>query len=152
MRRDSTYQKNLNRVILFVFLIAYESLTSIYTYLTPFFGVVFCYLVFNLQKEQMRFSVILAFLYMVFFEVDKGFYPFSFFLFFSIYYKLIIDRIEKILINDNSTVAFFVVSSYLGYYLFNFFIAYLLNHEAPSFGIEYFVYIVVDIMIAIIIF
>lgn len=152
MRRSISYKENINRSILFIILVAYESLTSIYTYMTPLFGVVFCYLVFNIQNEEKRFPVALAFMYMVFFEADKGFYLFSIFLFFLIYYFFVANKLEKI-ISDKKYILFLLVAgSYIGYYLFNFFIAYLLNQEAPFFGIEYILYIVVDFLIAMVVF
>jgi len=152
MRRDSSYQANLKRVLLFAALLVYESITSIYTYLTPLYGFFFVYLIFNIEKKQKILIVTLLFLYMIFFEADKGFFLFSSIIFFAFFYLIAVENIIKLFHCKKCILTIFVVSGYIGIYLFNVFLSIIFETELPQFGIEYLIYMIIDSLIAFMVF
>jgi len=152
MQRNSLYKTNLKYLFIFLLLIVYESLTSIYIYFTPLYGVAFYFIIKHIHSKEYLFRVILAFLYIFVVEIDKGFIPLSFLLFFAIYYFFIIDKIERFFNEKNYKIFFHILNAYIGYYLLNLILAYLFDFELPSFDIKYFLYIITDFLIVAVLF
>ena len=152
MQRNSIYKTNLKYFFIFLLLIVYESLTSIYLYFSPLYGVAFYFIVKHIYSKEYLFRVVLAFLYIFVVEIDKGFIPLSFLLFFAIYYFFIIDKIERFFNEKNYKIFFHILNAYIGYYLVNLILAYLFDFELPSFDIKYFLYIVTDFLIVAVLF
>ncbi len=149
MQRNSLYKTNLKYFIIFLLLVIYESLSSIYLYLTPLYGVAFYFILKNIHKKDYFFPNFLAFLYISIFEVDKGFIPFSFIIFFIIYYFFILDKVEHFFTKNSYKVFFHISNAYIGYYLINLTLDYLFNYRIPSLDFKYLLYIVTDTLIAI---
>lgn len=151
MRRNSL---NLRGVItpLFIFFIAiiYQSLSSIYIFLTPLLGLCFYYLYINFDNYEKSFEKFLVVLYLLYFEIDKGFFLGSSIIFFLLLYKLILKPLNSILICQKCLIVSFVAFSYLGYYLLNVVISFIFNLELPSFGLLYFIYIFSDILLVLV--
>jgi len=152
MQRNSFYKTNIKYLLFFVFCIFYESLSSIYIYLTPLFGVMFYYLLTNIKNQEKYFQIFLVFLYILIFEVDKGFIPFSFLLFFLFYYFFIFERIEHFFNKKISKIFFHIINAYIGYYLTNFFLDYLFGYAILNINFFYLLYIFVDTLIAVVLF
>ncbi len=148
MQRDSFYKTNLKYFFIFLLLVVYGSLSSIYPYFSPLYGVAFYFILKHIYSQKYLFRVILAFLYIFIIEIDKGFIPLSFLLFFAIYYFFIVDKIERFFNEENYKIFFHILNTYIGYYLTNIVIGYLFNFELPSFDIKYFLYIITDFTIA----
>ncbi len=151
MQRNSFYKTNIKYISIFLLLVIYESLTSIYLFLTPLFGVVFYYMLKHIYDEKYLFRVVLAFLYILIFEIDKGFIPLSFILFFAIYYYFVQYKIEKFFTNEIYTKFFHIFNAYIGYYMLNLILAYLFNYELPIINIKYILYIFVDFLISVVV-
>ena len=151
MQRDSIYKKNLKYFIIFILLIIYESISSIYLFFTPLFGVSFYFILTNINKKDYIFPVILAFIYIFIFEIDKGFIPFSFIIFFIIYYFFIFHKINNFFSEKNYRIFFHIINAYIGYYFVNLILDYLFNFAVPSLNFIYLLYIVSDILIAVLI-
>jgi len=147
MQRDSIYKNYIKYLIIFFILVVYESITSIYPYLSPLFGVAFFYILDNLYNKDRFFAVILSFVYILIFEVDKGFIPLSSMIFFLIYYFFIYDAIEHIFSEKNVKKFFHVFTIYIGYYILNVILEYLFNYHISGFSLKYFLYIVTDFLI-----
>ncbi len=150
MQRNSLHKTNLTYFIIFLLLVVYESISSIYLYLTPLFGVAFYFLLINIYKKDHFFPNFLTILYIFIFEVDKGFIPFSFIIFFIIYYFFILDKIEHFFSKKSYKIFFHIFNIYIGYYIINLILSYLFNCEIPSFDFKYLLYIVTDTLIVII--
>ncbi len=144
--------KNFKYFFIFLLLIIYESLTSIYLYFSPLFGVAFYFIIKHIYDKEYIFRLLLAFLYIFVIEIDKGFIPLSFLLFFTIYYYFIMDKIKRFFNEKNYKIFFHILNAYIGYYLVNLILAYLFDFELPSFDIKYFFYIVTDFLIAVVLF
>lgn len=157
MRRNST---NKNDIIPFswaVFLIIYQMATPLYTFLSPLIGFMLCYLIF-LKDEQEKthegdsFKTYLAFAYLVYIDLNKGFYLFSGVIFFSLFYRIFAEWLQTSFKCKNCIIITYVASGYVGVYGINNLIAYTLNESFFSFGWEYGLYIVFDSIIAMLVF
>ena len=152
MQRDSFYKTYLKYLLLFIGLVFYESITSIYLYLSPLFGVVFFYLLQNIYKKESIPKVVLGFIYIFIYEIDKGFIPLSFFIFFGFYYHFIYDKIEYFFNEKIYKIAVHITGGYIGYYVINVMISYLYNYDIPAINFEYLIYIITDILVLVALF
>jgi len=142
----------LSLILFSLFLVFFQILSSLYTFLPLFVGVVFSYLVINFEKEKKRIYIYLGFAYLSMYDLDKGFYLFSSLLFFMIFYYLFVERIRNFFTCSNCIVAVYVSVAYLGHFFLNTFIAYILNQDRPLFSQAYFYYIFVDFILVAILF
>lgn len=149
MRRNSTYQDNLNFFYIVCLLFAYQILTSLYMFLSPLIGVFFCYLILLKNKElktkeeqtkEWYFGV----LYLIFTELNHGFYLFSTMLFLYIFYHLVADWVQSSIKCEVCVLSGFVIFAYVGVYATNNLLSYILNKEFFIFGWEYIAYILLD--------
>ncbi len=148
MRRDSIdFRAFIKPIFIFFIAIVYESLTSIYIFLTPLLGLSFYYLYINFDNYEKNFEKILIILYLLYFEVDKGFFLGSSIVYFLFLYRLILTPLENVIECSKCLIVIFMVLSYFGYYLLNLILAFIFDLEILSFGLLYIVYIVSDILL-----
>ncbi len=152
MQRNSFYKTNIKYLLFFLFCVFYESLSSIYIYLAPLFGVAFYYLLTNIKNKEKYFQIFLVFLYILIFEVDKGFIPLSFIIFFLLYYFFLFERIEHFFNKKISKIFFHIINAYIGYYLTNLILDYIFGYSIPNINFLYLFYIIVDTLIAVVLF
>ncbi len=153
LQRNSSYKRAVTKIITAAALIYYESLTSIYPFLPSFFGVFFVYLLFFVKSKLRFYEVFYSFLFLTLYELDKGFYLFSFIIFFIIYYNFIKEEIKKYIFCKICIAFFYVVTAYFGYYLINLAIAFIQNEQFTI--SNYFIYILnilIDTILVFIIF
>ncbi len=150
MQRDSIYKTDIKYLFIFVLLVIYESISSIYLFLSPLFGVAFYLILFSIRHRKEPFLIFLSFLYILIYEIDKGFIPFSFLIFFLVYYKFIFEKIEHLFVSRNYRIFFHVLNGYIGYYLLNVVLDYLFNYPIISIDYRYIFYIFVDFLILVI--
>jgi len=144
LQRDSSHNRTVVKVATAIGLVCYEALTSVYTFLPPFFGLFFSYLLFFANSKLKFYEVIYIFLYITVYEIDKGFHLFSFIIFFTIYYNFLANEIKKYLYCKWCLASFYVVGGYLGYYLINCIFSFILNESMPPLGYNYIIYILID--------
>ncbi len=130
---------------------------SLYIYLTPLIGVVFCYLVLNMEKERrthrdLAASRYLAILYLIYVDLNKGFYLFSGVLFFYLFHFLFAEWFQTSFKCKNCVIVAYVISGYLGIFGTNNLLAYMSNEHFFEFGWEYGLYMISDIIISMIVF
>lgn len=152
MRRNSIDKNYLAIVYISLALVLYQVITSLYTFLPVFAGLFFCYILIALNDEKQRVYVILAIIYLLIYDINKGFYIFSYMLFLIIFYNLFVVKIRDYLTCNSCILVIFVVSGYLGHYLTNSFVAYILNEDLPIFSNYYMYYILIDSILAVILF
>jgi len=152
MRRSSTDKSNIEVAFFSLALLVYQIMTSLYTFLPLFAGLFFCYIVIYADDLKKRKYVILALIYLSVYDLNKGFYLFSYLFFFLIFYNLFVDKIKNSFACNNCILAIYVISGYIGHYILNSFIAYILNQDLPYFSKWYLYYIVVDILLAFVFF
>ena len=147
MRRNSTYHQTLTPYLLFFIAIVYESLASITLFLTPLLGVGFYYIIQHIHDETRYRDFILIFAYALYVEIDRNMLLLSFVFFTIIFYKLLFSSFKKYIHCQLCLVVSYVSIGYLGYYLFNLFFSYLFNIPMPLFSWYYFLFILSDILI-----
>jgi len=152
MRRSSTDHNYLRLILISIFLVLYQILSSLYTFMPLFIGLFFCYIIINFKNENSKLYVYLSFAYLSVYDLDKGFYLFSSIVFLLLFYSLFVERIRNFFTCSNCILAIYVTSAYLGHFVLNVFISYILNQDRPMFSQEYFYYIIFDIILATILF
>ncbi len=150
MRRNSTYHRTLTPYIYFVVAIIYESLASMTLFMSPLLGVGFYYIVQNIYDERRYRDFILIFFYALYVEIDRSLIPLSFFFFTLIFYKFLFRSFKKYVHCQNCLVLLYVSIGYLGYFLFNLFLSYIFNMPLAHFSSNYFIYILTDILIVLV--
>jgi len=152
MRRSSTDKTYIEVTFFSLALVLYQLMTSLYTFLPLFAGLFFCYAIIYAQDEKKRLYVILALIYLSLYDLNKGFYLFSYLFFFIIFYNLFVDKIRNSFSCNNCILFVYVAAGYLGHYFFNVFIAYILNQDLPVFSQWYLYYIGLDAILVFIFF
>ncbi|WP_169784177.1 hypothetical protein [Campylobacter curvus] len=157
MQRNSTDLQFLKELFGIVFLIAYEIATTQLGFLPPLMGLFFTYLILEYTKKQKRYTEFdfywyFAITFLLFCEQIHGFYLFSSVIAFLIFYNFVVDWLFVTMKWRNCLLAIFVTSGYAMTFLVNNLIAYMENGSFLSFGIEYFFYIVIETILAIILF
>ncbi len=147
MRRNSTYHSTLAPYILFVVAIVYEALASMTLFMSPLLGVGFYYIIQHISDKRRYRDFILIFLYSLYVEIDRGLIPISFFFFTLIFYKFLFRSLKEYVNCQNCLVLLYVTIGYLGYFLFNLFLTYIFNMPLAQFSGNYFIYILTDILL-----
>jgi len=127
-------------------------MTSIYTFLPLFAGVLFVYIIVNYDNEKKKNYIYLILIFLCFYDLNKGFYLFSYVLLFFVFYNVFVERIRSFLSCNSCIIVIYVVVAYLGHYVVNLFVSYILNNAAPIFSLDYVYYMVIDSLLAIALF
>ena len=156
MRRNSSDYQHIKDVAFVVALGFYLILGNINIFLSPLVGVFFTYLLLYLNKEYKsvkdNINIYLIFLYLIFFELSRGFYLFSAVVVFFIVLYFLKKRIISIFKSENWIFTIFVISAYIGTYLINNLFCYLQEKELFSFNFMYVFYILIDSIVSILLF
>lgn len=118
--------------------------------LTPLLGVGFYYIIHHIHDQKRYQNFILIFLYAIYVEINRDLIPLSFLFFTLIFYKLLFRSFKKYIHCQICLVVSYIMIGYLGYFLFNLFLAYVLNIPLPLFSWYYLYYILSDIVIVLV--
>jgi hypothetical protein len=127
-------------------LIVYQIFASVYTFLSPLAGLFFAFIAANFKYNSLESY--LAFGYLCFFELNQGFYLFSYVFLFVAYYYFVRPRLLAVFDSYVWVVSIAVVFGYVGLFFVNIFFAYLLNAPLPAFHPVYIFYIIIDAVLA----
>jgi hypothetical protein len=152
MRRSSTDTNYLRLFFLSISFLFLLIMGSLYTWLPSFVGLFFIYVLINFEDEKNRLYFYLSFLYLIFYDIDRGFYLFSYIFTFLIFYNFFLDKVRNYFSCINCILVMYVLVAYIGHYFMNVFIAYLLNETIIELSKEYIYYILIDMVLASIIF
>ncbi|EAK0822722.1 TPA: hypothetical protein R1698_001446 [Campylobacter lari] len=138
-------------------LIFYQILSSVYYWIPPLFGVFFCYMIVLLKEKErtlnkLDFRWYFSLFYLLLIDVIHGFYLFSSWIAFFIFYHFFVDWFKSKLKLGHYLLVVFTLCAYIFIYLFDVFLAYLDNNEILKFGIEYLWFFVVEALISFVIF
>ncbi|AKJ53456.1 membrane protein [Campylobacter lari] len=138
-------------------LIFYQVLSSVYYWMPPLFGVFFCYMIVLLKEKErtlnkLDFRWYFSLFYLLLIDVIHGFYLFSSWIAFFIFYHFFVDWFKSKLKLGHYLLVIFTLCAYIFIYLFDVFLAYLDNNEILKFGIEYLWFFTVEALISFIIF
>ena len=157
MYRSSIRRINTARLIFgLISLVIYQSLTSIFA-LPPLLGVFFVYLIsLNLKREKRliinEYEWYFCLLYLIFIEQTHGFVLFSTLLGCIFFYYFVSDYLLVSLKSRILLIGSFVVGGYVCTFGFSSLFGYIGGFDVPKINSEIFVYLVVEIIIAVILF
>ncbi len=152
MRRNSINTHNIRLFLFALALVFLQILSNSFQFFPSFVGVFFCFIIINIEKEEKFFYIILSFLYLSFYELNKGFFLFSYIILFIIFYYLFVEKIRSYFKCKNCIIFIFVTVAYIGHFFLNSLLAYVLNDSFPNLSWEYLYYIAFDFIISIILF
>ncbi|XMD94269.1 putative membrane protein [Campylobacter lari] len=138
-------------------LVFYQVLSSVYYWIPPLFGVFFCYMIVLLKEKErtlnkLDFRWYFSLFYLLLIDVIHGFYLFSSWIAFFIFYHFFVDWFKSKLKLGRYLLVIFTFCAYIFIYLFDVFLAYLDNNEVLKFGIEYLWFFTVEALISFVIF
>lgn len=157
MQRNSVNLLSLRFIVFCAMLIAYEILSSTSHIVPPFIGLFFAYIVILKNESERNMNNFdkrwyLAILFLIFAEQIHGFELFSTVLNFLIFYYFIHDWLKVNMKWRQCLLIIFIFSGYIGTLLMSNLILYILNQPRLWISYEYLIYIVVESVIAILLF
>jgi signal transduction histidine kinase len=144
MQRNFTNNQPIKIILLAIILFIYESISSIFTYMSPLAGIIFIYLINNIENKEKYLINSLLLIYLSYFELDRGFFIFSSAILFVIYYNFLHKEISRSIICHNCLNAIYISIYYIGFYTINLLLSFIFGLELPKFDITYILYIITD--------
>jgi hypothetical protein len=142
---NKVYIKYATVFILFL----YDSISVIYSFLPPLFGLVSLYIYKSLDEDDKYFLFAMT-LYLLIFEANRNFLLFSTILFFAINYYYIIPKLSNITTCKKCLYPIYISLSYIGYFLFTLVLSFMLNVHYINFDYIVVYYILIEIIIALV--
>ncbi|TXE81559.1 hypothetical protein FPD46_04515 [Campylobacter peloridis] len=138
-------------------LIFYQVLSSVYYWLPPLFGIFFCYMIILLKEKEktlnkLDFRWYFSLFYILFIDIIHGFYLFSSWIAFFVFYHVFADWFSNKLKFGDYLLMVYTLCAYIFIYIFDVFLAYLDNSAIIKFGIEYLWFIAFEAVFGFIIF
>ncbi|MEN8147704.1 MAG: hypothetical protein ABFR02_08820 [Campylobacterota bacterium] len=118
MQRSITYPFYIKAITLFLLYLLYESLSTIYLFLPPLFGVLFFYFIRSLDKQDTSLLLLVVALLLIY-EADKGYLFLSSLVYFSFLYKFILPKLKQMIECRRCLHLIYIVLAYIGYWLFS---------------------------------
>ena len=104
--------------MLFTIYLVYESLSNIYLFLPPLFGILFFYYIRSVDKQDIGMLLLVVALSLVY-EADKGYLFLSSLVYFSFVYKFILPKLEQLIECKRCIHFLYIVLAYIGFWLFS---------------------------------
>lgn len=141
----------------YALLVFYQMLSSVYYWMPPLFGIFFCYMIILLKEQKktlnrLDFRWYFALLYILYAGIIHGFYLFSPWIAFFIFYHFFVDWFRSKMKLGAYFLVLFVVCTYIFIYIFDVLLSYLDNSDTLSFGLEYLWFVFFEAIISYIIF
>lgn len=134
-----------------IFMFFYQIFTTIFMFLPPLLGVIFCAIVLNIDKDNKN-DIYLAFIYLVFIESLHNFYIFSSIFGFFIFYYNFASWLKSSFKFQYILLVLLVACGYFFTLFVNIFLSYVFNDEFISLDLIYFYYIFIESVICIVFF
>jgi hypothetical protein len=109
----------------------YESLSTVYLFLPPLFGVLFFYFIRALDKQDISILLLVSAMLLLY-EADKGYLIFSSMVYFSFVYKFILPKLQQLLKCKRCLLFLYVIFAYIGFWLFTLLLQQVLWMEMPT--------------------
>ncbi len=104
--------------MLFTIYLVYESLSNIYLFLPPLFGILFFYYIRSVDKQDISMLLLVVALLLVY-EADKGYLFLSSLVYFSFVYKFILPKLEQLIECKRCIHFIYIILAYIGFWLFS---------------------------------
>lgn len=141
---------SLKKILIFLVLAIYQCIADIYAVL-PFLLGILLYLLYTSKIEKYN---ILAFLYLLLFEVNQGFTLLSVVIYFLILLNVVIPFLEQKILCKVCLPIILVALSYFGFYGLNVFGAYL-NGDSNIYNYDFillFYYFIIESLIILVVY
>jgi hypothetical protein len=146
MQRSITDQKPLTPIIYTALFVVYISLSSIYLFLPPMFGVLF--VIFSkVLKDENSLGIFLVSFCLLVFESEKGYTLFTSVIYFIILYRFIIPKLQQNFSCISCIKFLSIVFVYIGFYLFCLLLANIFLLPLPNITYYIIYYIVIEFLI-----
>lgn len=150
VQRDSAYKKTLKTTIALLLIVIYGALTDMLPYLPPLLGIAFARFCRLMDREEVHYLLPLA-VFLVFFEANKDFLLGSSLVFFFASYHWLMPRVKLFFGCQKCLAPLMVVYTYLGFYLFSFFVGAIFGVQTPSLTLPIFYFIIVESILLVLI-
>ena len=154
-----SYETKLNGSYVFfgIFLIIYQILGSIFVYLPLLYGLIFCYMFYLLEEKERLFNKFdfrwyFSLFFLFFTDVSYGFFVFSSWFAFFIFYYICADWIKTNLKVGKFMPIIFVLFSYLFIFILDFTLSFLSDEKITFFSFSFFVSIILECFLAYVFF
>ncbi len=146
MQRSFTNQILIDSIILLPLFLLYESLSSIYLFIPPLFGVIFYFFIqirsLNNFKTLLFFAILL-----IVYEEEKGYLFLSTFFYFTLLYIFVIPYLKQNIVCSSCLKLLFIVLAYIGYYLFILLLSNIFLLQIPNIDLHVIYYILIEFFI-----
>ncbi len=146
MQRSLTHKKSLTPFLYVALFVMYESLSSIYLFLPPLFGVLFLLFINSLDNEDSLATFLIIFC-IVIFESEQGYPIFSAVIYFVFIYKLVLPKIMQNFSCPPCVKISIVLLAYLGFYFFNYILSNIFLTPMPFINYYVIYYIILEFFI-----
>lgn len=147
MQRSISHKKPIKKLLIYVVLfLLYESLSSIYLFLPPLFGVLFVLLIQALNNEDTVGVLFISFC-LVIFEAENGYILFTSVIYLFIAYKFILPKLIQNF-NCYSCLRFsYIMIAYIGFFMFNAILSSIFLVDLPQANYYIIYYILIEFFI-----
>lgn len=143
MQRSLTYHDISKLVALFLLLVVYEVLSTIYLFLPPLLGLAFLLFIYAVEHDRLEYLVF-TIAYLFVFETDREFLLFSTLFYFTIAYKFGVMRLRLIVSCHKCMDYLSIILAYLGFWFFSIILNQVIWIELPQFDWKIFYYIFIE--------
>jgi hypothetical protein len=133
--------------MLFALYLLYESLSTIYLFLPPLFGVLFFYFIRALDKQNISMLLLVTAMLLLY-EADRGYLIFSSLVYFAFVYKFILPKIRQMIECKPCLIFLYIIFAYLGFWLFTLLLHQVLWMEVPELDWHVLWYIIIEFILA----
>jgi len=143
MQRSITNKKPVESILYIILYAIYLSLSSIYLFLPPLFGVLFVLFARALKNED-TISILFISFCLVLFEADKSYMLFSSIIYFTLIYKFLMPKITQNFSCVSCIRFSYILLAYIGFYLFSTLLSNIFLIPMPSINYYIVFYIVIE--------
>lgn len=138
-------------------LFVYQILSSIFTFLPLLLGLFFCYMFILLKERQLHFESFgfgwyFSLFYVLFIDISHGFYLFSSWFAFIIFYYFCTDWLKNNFKINTITPILFVLCAYMLVFGVDSFFSYIADEKLKNLRMENFISIIIEALMAFFIF
>lgn len=146
MRRNSLDKSNIRAILFFIFIIIYVTMSDVYYFLPPLFGVAYVY--GQECFEQKKYNIFYFFIpFMLFFEANKGLPLMSSLLFFALSFVFIVPRVRKYFGYSKILIPLFIIYAYFGYFGFLYVMGKIFDYTFMNFSEIFVLYVVAEMFL-----
>ena len=143
MQRSITNKKPVENILYIILYAIYISLSSIYLFLPPLFGVLFV-LFAKARKDEDTISLLFISLCLLLFEADKSYIIFSSIVYFFLIYKFVMPKITQNFSCASCIKFSYILLAYIGFYLFSILLSNIFLIPMPTINYYIVFYIVIE--------